>query len=117
MSMAEDTRKRPDFSADYSSNTPGQSGSDPLAELARLIGQSDPFADITKRNPGKPFEAVRNEDRPAPEWLAPPAAPEHDDYDTPASHQAYAPAFHSPAQHEPHAVTAHASGQHADESD
>ena len=79
MSMAEDTRKRPDFSSDYSSNTPRESGSDPLAELARLIGQSDPFTDIAKHNPPKPFEAVRNDDRPAPEWLARPAGPEHDD--------------------------------------
>ena len=75
MSMAEDTRKRPDFSSDYSSDTPRESGSDPLAELARLIGQSDPFTDIVKDNPRKPFEAVRKDDRPAPEWLARPATP------------------------------------------
>src|SRR3954453_16133779 len=91
MSMAEDTRKRPDFSADYPFNTPRESGTDPLAELARLIGQSDPLTDIAKRNPRKPFEAVRNEDRPAPEGLARPVAPAHDEYDPQAaSHQDYA---------------------------
>ena len=115
MSMAEDTRKRPDFSSDYSSEPPRESGSDPLAELARLIGQSDPFTDLSKR---KPFEAVRQDDRPAPEWLARPAAPEHDDYDPPAQHQAYAQPDHMPAQHEPHAVASHgASAQHTDASD
>ena len=93
MSMAEDTRKRSDFSDDYSSNAPREPGTDPLAELARLIGQSDPFTDLTKR---KPFDAVRQDDRPAPEWLARPAAPEHEDYDAPASHQTYAPAPHEP---------------------
>ena len=124
MSMAEDTRKRPDFSSDYSSDTPRESGSDPLAELARLIGQSDPFTDIVKDNPRKPFEAVRKDDRPAPEWLARPANPEHDDYDPPAPHQAYAQPAHPSAQyephaeHEPHAAASHgATGQHVDASD
>ena len=90
MSMAEDTRKRHDFSSDYSSSAPRESSTDPLAELARLIGQSDPFTDLAKSNPHKPFEAVRKDDRPAPEWLARPAVPEHDDYDPPAQHQTYA---------------------------
>ncbi len=118
MSMAEDTRKRPDFSSDYSSDKPRESGSDPLAELARLIGQSDPFTDIAKHNPPKPFEAVRNDDRPAPEWLARPAGPEHDEYDAPASHQPYAQPAYSPAQHEPHAEARHAeSVEHADTGD
>jgi hypothetical protein len=104
MSMAEDTRKRPDFSSDYSSNSPRDSGSDPLAELARLIGQSDPFTDIPQH---KPLEAVRRDDRPAPEWLARPAAPvEHEEYDAPASHQPYAQPEHG-AQHEPRATGAY----------
>ena len=37
MSMAEDTRKRPDFSSDNPSNPARESANDPLAELARLI--------------------------------------------------------------------------------
>src|ERR1700752_3374905 len=104
MSMAEDTRKRHDFSSDHSSETPREPGSDPLAELARLIGQSDPFTDLSKR---KPFEAVRQDDRPAPECLARPAASAHDDYDPPAPHQAYAQPGHTPAQHEPRAAASH----------
>jgi len=103
MSMAEDTRKRPDFSADNSSNASHDSANDPLAELARLIGQSDPFTDLSKHSPRKPLTAIRN-DRPAPEWLARPAPPEHDEYDAePASHQPYGQPDHRAAQHEPHA--------------
>ncbi|MEJ0077066.1 MAG: SPOR domain-containing protein [Alphaproteobacteria bacterium] len=101
MSMAEDTRKRPDFSSEQSFDSPREPGTDPLAELARLIGQSDPFNDLAK---GKPFGAVKKDDRPAPEWLARPVAPGHDDYDAqPASHQVHAqPAYRAP--YDPHAV-------------
>src|ERR1043165_4492945 len=112
MSMAEDTRKRPDLS-DYSSDTPRDQGTDPLAELARLIGQSDPFTDLTKR---KPFDAVRKDDRPAPEWLARPAGAAHDDYDAPpAPRQGYAQPGYRP-QHDPHPEADYAadSDPHAD---
>ena len=116
MSMADNTRKRPDFSSDYSSDAPREPGSDPLAELARLIGQSDPFTDLTKR---KPFDAVKQSDRPAPEWLARPAAAAHDDYDPqPAPHQAYAQPGYRP-QHDPHPEADYAadSDPHADTSE
>src|SRR6266498_6000822 len=104
MSMAEDTRKRPDFS-DPSSNP--ASASDPLAELARLIGQSDPFTDLSKRAGRKPLDSVRNDDRPAPEWLARPAAPSEQEYDEPHAPQRYraehydepAP-YQAPAEHD-----------------
>jgi len=79
--MAEDTRKRPDFSSDYSS-TPAKPGGDPLAELARLIGQSDPFTDLKGGGTARaPLDNLRAGDRPAPEWLARPAPPadQHDD--------------------------------------
>jgi len=113
--MAEDTRKRPDFSDDHSPNAPRES--DPLAELARLIGQSDPFTDLSKRNPRKPFEAVRADDRPAPEWLARPAPPAQDDYDPdPTPHQAYAPPDYRGGHDEPRAHPGHAD-QHADNGD
>jgi hypothetical protein len=82
MSMAEDTRKRPDFSSDYSSPA-REPGNDPLAELARLIGQSDPFSDLKGRGTARnPLDAMRSGDRPAPEWLARPAPPadRHDDH-------------------------------------
>src|SRR6186713_1614851 len=107
MSMAENTRKRPDFSSDYSSDTPREAGSDPLAELARLIGQSDPFTDLSKR---KPFDAVRNDDRLAPEWLARPAEPERDEHEAPASHQPYAQPSYRGAQDEPQAAVSHQEG-------
>jgi hypothetical protein len=102
MSMAEDTRKRPDFSADYSSHPSHDSASDPLAELARLIGQSDPFTDLSKQSPRKPLTAIRNDDRPAPEWLARPVSHDHEEYDAPAQ-QPYARPRHDDAQHDPHA--------------
>ena len=80
MSMAEDTRKRPDFSSDHSSDPARESASDPLAELARLIGQNDPFTDLSKRNARRPFDSVKGDDRPAPEWLARPASSPDQDY-------------------------------------
>jgi hypothetical protein len=110
MSMAEDTRKRPDFSSDNSSQPSRDSANDPLAELARLIGQNDPFNDVGKRSVRKPLESVKNENRPAPEWLARPAPPseEYDEphqpgYAAPARYQAepYAPAA-PPAEHDTH---------------
>ena len=92
MSMAEDTRKRPDFSSDFPSNSPRESGNDPLAELARLIGQSDPFTDGAKRAGARKPSDFSAGDRPAPEWLARPAASEHDDYEAPpAPRAAYVP--------------------------
>lgn len=119
MSMAEDTRKRSDFSSDQSFDSPREPGSDPLAELARLIGQSDPFTDIAKHAPHKPLDALKSSDRPAPEWLARPATPEHDEYEAPpAPHQAYAQPAHREAQPEPYAAASHAaSDQPADTSD
>jgi hypothetical protein len=81
MSMAEDTRKRPDYSGDYSSSPAREPANDPLAELARLIGQSDPFTDLKGRGtPPNPLDAMRAGDRPAPEWLARPAEGQDDHY-------------------------------------
>src|SRR5215210_7132385 len=100
MSMAEDTRKRPDFSSDNSPDPSRGSANDPLAELARLIGQNDPFNDVGTRSARKPLDSVKNDDRPAPEWLARPAStsqeydePHQPAYVPPASYRdAYAPA-------------------------
>ncbi len=75
-------------SSDPFARTPGPDGqgSDPLAELARLIGQSDPFSDIG-RDPrvAAPREPQRYDD-PAPQWHHPPA-PSFDPF---AAHQATA---------------------------
>src|SRR2546423_14989987 len=103
MSMAEDTRKRPDFSDHSSDPAPA---SDPLAELARLIGQSDPFTDLSKRAARKPLDNVKNDDRPAPEWLARPTSPSKHDYDEPHAPQSYrAEHYDEPAS--PHAPAEH----------
>jgi hypothetical protein len=101
--MAEDTRKRPDFSSDHSSSSAREPASDPLAELARLIGQNDPFNDISRRDAArKPFEGVRADDRPAPEWLARPASsPDDDTADQPAAPRASYQAPHREEAHEP----------------
>jgi hypothetical protein len=117
--MAEDTRKRPDFSSEQSS-TPRETGSDPLAELARLIGQTDPFNDFAKRG-GHKLESVKSDARPAPEWLARPMPSHHEDaeYDPQPAPQAYA-APHQANQYETpaHGGTsyepAHADGAHDD---
>lgn len=68
MSMAEDTRYRPDQSSDHRSE-PETGPADPLAELARLIGQSDPFADLKQRRASLAQEP-QDDLRPAPGWLA-----------------------------------------------
>src|SRR4029077_20707682 len=97
MSMAEDTRNRPDLNDQSSNAAPG---SDPLAELALLIGQSVPFTDLSKRAARKPFDSVKTTDRPAPEWLARPASPEPD-YDEPHAPQSYrAEHYDEPAPHQ-----------------
>jgi hypothetical protein len=65
MSMADETIKRslqsddpPRRSGGASAPSEQGSGGDPLAELARLIGQSDPFADFGQRNPPRSSERV-----------------------------------------------------------
>src|SRR5262249_44110543 len=61
--MADDNQRS--FGANYGRQAPrGASGNDPLAELARLIGQSDPFAEY-----GRPQQT--QQPRPAPSWGAP----------------------------------------------
>lgn len=76
--MAENRRDRPQYSDDAYS--PQNEPSDPLAELARLIGQGDPFTDSQGRG-RKPPSNFRADDRPAPdmraapEWLSRPSAP------------------------------------------
>lgn len=111
MSMAEDTRKRPEFSDDATNSAPA---SDPLAELARLIGQNDPFTDLSKRSARKPFDSVRNDDRPAPEWLSRPASAEPE-YDEPHA----APEFQEPPQadYRPHAAPGFAGTERYDQHD
>src|SRR5258708_7260281 len=85
MSMAENRRNRPEYSDDAYAPQHNEP-SDPLAELARLIGQSDPFTDANRQE-RKPPDSFRADDRPAPdtraapEWLSRPSpAPARDEY-------------------------------------
>jgi hypothetical protein len=103
MSMADNSRKRPEFLTDSFTPKPNDPAGDPLAELARLIGQSDPFAE----QPRKAVDTFRAGDRPAPgapapEWLArPAAAPEYDEQDLPRpAPQDYAPSDDYAPQHD-----------------
>lgn len=72
--MADDHSQRPYRTPDKTGRNPSTPGSDPLAELARLIGQSDPFAEFGRdtgrhaAQPGQPAAA------PTVDWNAPPAA-------------------------------------------
>ena len=81
MSMAEDIRgNRYNEPNEPYAQKPAN---DPLAELARLIGQGDPFADPAKRNDArKTIDSFNRQDRPAPEWLNRPAAKD-DSYEMP----------------------------------
>lgn len=96
MSMAEDTRKRLATSNDQYGAQRREADNDPLAELARLIGQSDPFTDAGRR-PGnaRSYDAPRADDHPAPEWLLRPStSPDrnehgHDDHAQAGRHSDY----------------------------
>jgi cell division protein FtsN len=92
MSMAQDTSLRTLRTDDTYSRDPAPTNggkNDPLAELARLIGQNDPFADHKGQDP----RAVRPPAQPAaPDWLArTPARPAEPAYEDqyPAQHDAY----------------------------
>jgi len=80
--MADEQSQRTYRPLDTSGRNAPKSGSDPLAELARLIGQSDPFSEFGRANartaaaaaaqpaPARPTSAQRE-----PEWNAPPPVP------------------------------------------
>ncbi len=82
MSMAEKRSEHSDESYQPASKEAG----DPLAELARLIGQNDPFNDVGRPVARKPLDSPQADNRSAPEWLARPAAA--DDYDQHDQHPA-----------------------------
>jgi len=72
--MADDHSQRPYRSSESIARTgqargaPPAAGSDPLAELARLIGQTDPFGDLGK----EPRRTPAPQPEPAMDWKAPP---------------------------------------------
>ena len=100
MSMAE---KRSDYSDEYQPKS--KEAGDPLAELARLIGQNDPFNDVGRPAARKPLDGTHADNRSAPEWLARPAPA--DDYDQhPAPSDAYRadPRYQQPDDNQHHAA-------------
>jgi hypothetical protein len=71
--MADDQNQRPyrlNETLPRATPAASASGSDPLAELARLIGQNDPFAEFGRGNARRAAAPP-----PATKWAAPPAAP------------------------------------------
>jgi hypothetical protein len=73
---------RPNQSPARAPASTSSSASDPLAELARLIGQTDPFAEFGRDDTRRAAPPPAAE--PATDWSAPPAAP------APEPHQPYA---------------------------
>ena len=119
MSMVDDTRYRSESSSDpYRSAEDGardgapDAAADPLTELARLIGQSDPFADLKGRRASALRDGAESDVRPAPEWLARASSahrdepePERDGY-APAPYSPYDTSFRAAAEEQPDAYAA-----------
>ncbi len=73
-------------------------GGDPLAELARLIGQNDPFSEFGRNTPGAPSHDPRYDAAPQPQQYVNDPAPTH--WQQPAA------AAHAPHDYDPFAATA-----------
>lgn len=70
--MADDTNRRPFRPGEFVGQSSGQpaplnSGNDPLTELARLIGQTDPFAEYGRNQRTTPAQ-VASQEVPALDW-------------------------------------------------
>lgn len=113
--MADGSNSRYRRSDDYGRNEAGQG--DPLAELARLIGQNDPYSDFARNEAGRPsgYGQARS-----PDWAAQQPAPARAPYQPP-SYQA--PAHPEPAWSQPRHVPpsshdrqdSYADGRYADD--
>jgi hypothetical protein len=76
-----DDRYRSDYSHESSrseDNASGRGAVDPLTELARLIGQSDPYADLKARRAAARLAEDQQDSPAAPGWLARPAPSGYD---------------------------------------
>ncbi|HKA78603.1 MAG TPA: SPOR domain-containing protein [Xanthobacteraceae bacterium] len=107
MSMADDNTRR-----SYRSNEPfrqaaepprpSEQASDPLAELARLIGRNDPFAELGRSQPRHASQqAARAAAAPSDDWHHASAREPHFGHDEYASHDAqdsYQDSYHEPHQ-------------------
>jgi hypothetical protein len=96
--MADDNNQRPfrpgDARATPTANAAG--GNDPLAELARLIGQSDPFAEFGRDNTRRAGTAEQQSN-----WSAPPTAPAYNSQQTSDPRSPLSPYGASALQQEP----------------
>ena len=112
MSMVDD-RYRADYSPDshrsdedrHDAPAHDATAPDPLTELARLIGQSDPVADARGRRAAARLDGAHDDGdaRPAPGWLARPPSAGYDQQgyaEEPDARQAYA--YRPAASHEQH---------------
>jgi hypothetical protein len=111
--MADDHNQRPYRSTEAASRTASgatpASSSDPLAELARLIGQSDPFAEFGRDN-------ERRAAPPAAPAAPPPAAPTYGSNDyyaastAPAAPASKAAPYGAPVARQPYGNPSYAAG-------
>ena len=87
----------------------GQAGaSDPLAELARLIGQSDPFAEFGRSNSRQTQHEKRAAPAAAHDWQYAQAPDQRHSSDSGARGKAYAPDLRFSPAHEQQASSRHA---------
>ncbi|MBR2118831.1 MAG: SPOR domain-containing protein [Afipia sp.] len=141
--MANQYRDRPfpaddDYSRDQSRIAPQQGESDPLAELARLIGQADPFSNFGREQQAQPprhdphdqyaaHEPAAEEDVPAvrPSWVQNLAAGRHASQEPAYREEPYReepyrePDRYDPpyADEQPHQTQGHAYGRQAPQFD
>lgn len=72
-----DSSRGVDFSRGMSSGTPAPHSNDPLAELARLIGQNDPFAEYGRQQQARQNAPVEPLAVPAPSYPTQPVPPSY----------------------------------------
>jgi hypothetical protein len=80
-----DSSRGVDFSRGMSSGTPAPHSNDPLAELARLIGQNDPFAEYGRQQQARQNAPVEPLAVPAPSY---PTQPVPASYGAPPRYEA-----------------------------
>jgi hypothetical protein len=100
MSMADDNSQRSYRTTDPYRRPASQpddfaTASDPLAELARLIGQTDPFADTSQHNPRASYQ--QQQTAPADDWRRHVQPPVYDDAGAEPAAPAYPQEEHAAA--------------------
>jgi hypothetical protein len=113
--MADDNTRR-SFRSNEPSR-PGDQASDPLAELARLIGRNDPFAELGRSQPRQGSQQESQYAAPDDWDRAPAREPHfgHDDYAAREAQNSYQDSYREPYQgREPFQDAHHAPGREAD---